>query len=77
MDAVTHQPEGAREPLLALRGITHATQLRLFPDVAKGSFSNAWGPTIGYIAVAALLAGMIYYTRSEAAPAMERLVFRY
>jgi len=53
--------------LCAYVGFIHATELRFLP---QGDFSVAWGPTIGYLAVAVLLAGMMYYTRNETVPQM-------
>ena len=57
--------------LCAYVGFIHSSVLRWVPDIGvSGSFASAWGPTLGYLAMAALLAGMMVYSRSEAtAPA--------
>lgn len=57
--------------LCAYVGFIHSTELRLVPNIeAAGGFGNAWGPTIGYLAIAALLAVMMVYTRRETVPTM-------
>ncbi len=53
--------------LCAWVGFIHSSVLRWVPDsAAAGSFAAAWGPTLGYLAMAALLAGMMVYTRETA-----------
>ena len=54
--------------LCAWVGFIHSSQLRLIPSVTETTnFATAWGPTLGYLAMAALLAGMMAYSREEAA----------
>jgi adenine/guanine/hypoxanthine permease len=56
--------------LCAWVGFIHSSQLRWVPAVTDTvGFSTAWGPTLGYLAMAALLTGMMVYTR-ETAPLM-------
>ncbi|MGQ0604533.1 MAG: xanthine permease [Anaerolineales bacterium] len=54
--------------LCAYVGFIHATELRFLPSLDPANFSNAWGPTVGYLSIAALLTVMMYYTRNETAP---------
>jgi hypothetical protein len=54
--------------LCAYVGFIHATELRLLPNLDPANFSSAWGPTVGYLSIAALLTVMMYYTRNETAP---------
>jgi len=54
--------------LCAWVGFIHSSQLRWIPAVSDTvSFSTAWGPTLGYLAMAALLAGMMVYARETTA----------
>jgi hypothetical protein len=49
-------------------GFIHSAELRWVPAVSDTvSFATAWGPTLGYLGMAALLAGMMVYNR-EATP---------
>lgn len=46
-------------------GFIHSSVLRFIPNVGPDGFNAAWGPVIGYLAMAVLFALMMYYTRNE------------
>lgn len=46
-------------------GFIHSTELRWIPTVGERGFNAAWGPVIGYLAMAVLFVVMMYYTRNE------------
>ncbi len=51
--------------LCAWVGFIHSSALRWVPAASETvSFTTAWGPTLGYLGIAALLAGMMVYTRA-------------
>lgn len=52
-------------------GFIHSSQLRFIPNVGAAGFNAAWGPTIGYLAMAVLYLIMMYYTRKQPAPKLE------
>jgi AGZA family xanthine/uracil permease-like MFS transporter len=56
-------------------GFIHSTKLRFFPsgpfNFNDPSFNATWGPVIGYLAIALLLTGMMYYTRNEPVTQLE------
>ena len=54
-------------------GFIHSTELRLIPSVGEMGFNAAWGPVIGYLAMAVLFTGMMYYTRNEPVQQLEPL----
>jgi adenine/guanine/hypoxanthine permease len=57
--------------LCAWIGFIHSTELRLLPVVGPAGFNAAWGPVIGYLAMALLFLGMMYYTRNDPKPVLE------
>jgi adenine/guanine/hypoxanthine permease len=52
-------------------GFIHSSELRWIPVVGERGFNAAWGPVIGYLAMALLFVVMMYYTRNEPAPKLE------
>lgn len=56
-------------------GFIHSTKLRFFPDgpfnFNDPSFNATWGPVVGYVAMALLFTGMMYYTRTEEVTQLE------
>jgi AGZA family xanthine/uracil permease-like MFS transporter len=52
-------------------GFIHSTELRWIPTVGENGFNAAWGPVLGYLAMAALFVGMMYYTRNEPVPQLD------
>jgi hypothetical protein len=49
-------------------GFIHSSQLRFFPVVGPAGFNAAWGPVIGYLAMALLFLVMMWYTRNDPKP---------
>jgi AGZA family xanthine/uracil permease-like MFS transporter len=54
-------------------GFIHSTELRWIPTVGERGFNAAWGPVIGYLAMAVLFTGMMFYTRNETVQQLEPL----
>ena len=52
-------------------GFIHSTELRLFPTIGANGFNAAWGPFIGYMAMALLFVLMMVYRRNEPKPNLE------
>jgi adenine/guanine/hypoxanthine permease len=52
-------------------GFIHSTELRWIPMVGESGFNAAWGPVIGYLAMAVLFTGMMFYTRNETVQQLE------
>ena len=52
-------------------GFIHSSQLRWVPQVGPSGFNAAWGPVIGYLAMALLFALMMWYTRNDPKPVLE------
>jgi adenine/guanine/hypoxanthine permease len=52
-------------------GFIHSTELRWMPTVGESGFNAAWGPVIGYLAMAVLFTGMMFYTRNEPVTQLE------
>lgn len=52
-------------------GFIHSTELRWIPSASEMGFNAAWGPVIGYLAMAALFTGMMFYTRNEPVTKLE------
>ena len=52
-------------------GFIHSSQLRFFPEVGPAGFNAAWGPIIGYLAMALLFLVMMWYTRNDPKPKLE------
>lgn len=52
-------------------GFIHSTELRWIPRADEMGFNAAWGPVIGYLAMALLFTGMMYYTRNEPVQQLE------
>jgi hypothetical protein len=52
-------------------GFIHSSALRFIPKVGADGFNAAWGPVIGYLAMAVLFAVMMFYTRKDAPPKLE------
>ena len=52
-------------------GFIHSSQLRFFPVVGPAGFNAAWGPVIGYLAMALLFVVMMWYTRNDPKPVLE------
>lgn len=57
--------------LCAWVGFIHSSQLRWIPQVGPEGFNAAWGPVIGYLAMALLFAIMMWYTRNDPKPKLE------
>jgi AGZA family xanthine/uracil permease-like MFS transporter len=49
-------------------GFIHSSELRWMPQVGPSGFNAAWGPVIGYLAMAVLFLVMMFYTRNKPAP---------
>jgi AGZA family xanthine/uracil permease-like MFS transporter len=49
-------------------GFIHSSELRWIPVVGDRGFNAAWGPVLGYLAMAALFLVMMWYTRNDPAP---------
>jgi AGZA family xanthine/uracil permease-like MFS transporter len=49
-------------------GFIHSSELRWIPVVGDSGFNAAWGPVLGYLAMAALFLVMMWYTRNDPAP---------
>jgi AGZA family xanthine/uracil permease-like MFS transporter len=49
-------------------GFIHSTVLRLFPIVGDSGFNAAWGPFIGYLAMALLFLMMQFYLKGKPEP---------
>jgi AGZA family xanthine/uracil permease-like MFS transporter len=52
-------------------GFIHSSQLRLIPTVGDSGFNAAWGPFIGYVAMALLFFLMMLYRKNKAKPTFE------
>lgn len=52
-------------------GFIHSSELRWIPVVGERGFNAAWGPVIGYLAMAVLFLVMMWYTRNEKPPKLE------
>ena len=69
VDAITAGVIITLEPVFgaacAWVGFIHSNELRWIPTVGANGFNAAWGPVLGYLAMAALFVGMMYYTRNE------------
>ena len=52
-------------------GFIHSSELRFFPTVGANGFNAAWGPFIGYLAMALLFVLMMFYRRNEPKPELE------
>jgi AGZA family xanthine/uracil permease-like MFS transporter len=52
-------------------GFIHSTELRLLPVVGPAGFNAAWGPVIGYLAMALLFLIMMWYTRNDPKPTLD------
>jgi hypothetical protein len=54
-------------------GLIYSTELHWIPRVGEGGINAAWGPVIGYLAMALLFTGMMYYPRNEPVQQLEAL----
>jgi AGZA family xanthine/uracil permease-like MFS transporter len=52
-------------------GVIHSSQFQLLPKASASTFSLAFGPTIGYLAIAGICLGMFFYTRNQPSAATE------
>jgi AGZA family xanthine/uracil permease-like MFS transporter len=52
-------------------GVIHASQFQLLPNASASTFSLAFGPPIGYLAIAGICLGMFFYTRNQPGAAPE------